>query len=162
MLLTAFAGWRVSELRINNNQLDLIPQDLPSVEATKQMVDVIGGIGFLLIAFKADNPDHLKAVADDLAPRLSALEEVRSVTYKQDVAWVRERLAMYIATPDLEEGYRRVKKKLRAVLRKNNPFHIELTARAEEPLVLDDLIAKYRSINKKGSTTTTTSTTRRR
>jgi uncharacterized protein len=149
LVLAALSGWRISLLHINNNQLDLIPQDNPSVVATKQMIDVVGGVGFLLIAIKGEDPQHLRDVADDLGAIFTKSGAFRTVRYKQDVDFVREHIAYYVEPADLEETYRRIHKKIRATLRKANPFHIELRETADEPLKLDDIIEKYTRLQKK-------------
>jgi predicted RND superfamily exporter protein len=148
-ILLAVAGWRVSKLEINHNQIDLLPSDLPAVVATKDMIDMLGTVGYLLLPLKGPDLNHVKAVADALAPRLAQLPEITSITYKQDVGFVFDRIGLFIETPDLEEGYKRIRKKVRSVLAKNNPFHIELREQADEPLLLDDLVEKYRRLNKK-------------
>lgn len=148
--LVTGSGFLASTLVFNSNQLDLIPQDLPSVKATKQMIDVRGGVGFLLIALKGNDSEQLKQVADDLAGRLRALKDIRRVTYRQDVDFVRERIGLYIETEDLKEAYKRIRKKIRATIRAANPFHITLRKKKEQPLDLSDLVDKYKRINKKG------------
>ena len=150
ILLVVLSFWRVQNLKINYNQIDLIPQNLSSVKATKEMVDLVGGVGFFLLALKSDNLDHLKNVADDLAARLSAMSEIRKVTYKQDIKFIQDRIPYFVKTEDLEEAFKRVRKKIRAILRKANPFSFQLTEVKDEPLDFSDLIDKYRSINKKG------------
>ncbi|MEE8410053.1 MAG: MMPL family transporter, partial [Myxococcota bacterium] len=149
LLLTAASVWRVSALEINHNQLDLIPRDLPSVRATREMIDIRGGVGFLLILLRSDDLDHMKRVADDLSERLNAMEEIRYVRVTQDVAFVQERIGLYIETPDLKEAYKRIRKKIKSVLRKANPFFVELRKTKEVELDLSDLIDKYRAMNKK-------------
>lgn len=152
LLVVALSGWQASKLTVNHNQLDMLPQELPEVQATKAMTKYIGGVGFLMVALRADDEQHLKAVSDQLAERIEAMPEVRHVTYKQDVSFVRERIGLLADTQDVEEAYRRIRKKVKAVLAKNNPFHIQLVETQDEPLVLDDIIEKYTKLNKKSIT----------
>lgn len=147
--LTAFSGWRVSKLTINHNQIELIPQDLPSVVATKKMINMVGSVGFLLVPLKGNDLNHTKQVVEQLGERLEKRPEIRSVVYKQDVGFVQDRMALFVETEDLEEGYNRIRKKIRAITSKNNPFAIQLTETKDEPLVLDDLVDKYRRMNNK-------------
>ena len=151
---TAFSLWRVSQLEINHNQIELIPQDLPSVQATQRMIDLTGGIGYLMLPLKSNDLAHMKGVADDLAERLLQLPEIRHVWYKQDVGFVRDRVALFVKTDDLREGIKRIRKKIRQVINKANPFYVALaptdeTAKPDAPLALDDLVAKYKHVNKK-------------
>ena len=52
VILVGLSGWQMSKLTINYNQLELIPQDLPSVLATKRMFNLAGGYGNLFIALR--------------------------------------------------------------------------------------------------------------
>lgn len=148
-LILGFSAWRASNLYVNHNQLDMLPQKLPAVKATKDIIRYIGGVGFFMVVLRAENEAHLKATADELAKRIKAIPEVRHVTYKQDVAFVREKIGLLAETSDVKEAYKRIRKKVRSVLAKNNPFHIELVKTKEEPLELDDIIEKYTKLNKK-------------
>ncbi len=151
-ILVTLAGIQASRLYVNHNQLDMLPQDLPAVEATKEITRYIGGVGFLMLALRADDEAHLKAVSDALAEQIEAMPEVRHVTHKQDVSFVRERIGLLAQTADVKEAYRRIRKKVKAILAANNPFHIELVETKDEPLVLDDIIEKYTKLNKKSIT----------
>ncbi|MEL7304185.1 MAG: MMPL family transporter [Myxococcota bacterium] len=151
-VLVTLAGIQASRLYVNHNQLDMLPQDLPAVEATKEITRYIGGVGFLMLALRADDEAHLKAVSDALAEKIEAMPEVRHVTHKQDVSFVRERIGLLADTDDVKEAYRRIRKKVKAILAANNPFHIELVETKDEPLVLDDIIEKYTKLNKKSIT----------
>ncbi len=152
LVLTLLSTWRVTLLHINHNQMELIPQNLPAVRATKQLIDMTGTVGFLLIPLIGKDLNHVKAVADELAPRIAALPEIKRVTYTQDVAFVRERMALFVKTPDLKEAYKRIRKKIRAIANKNNPFAIELSTKKDTPLDLSDILRKYTHIGKKDIT----------
>lgn len=151
-VILALSGWRASYLYVNHNQLDMLPQDLPAVQATKDVIEYVGGVGFLMVVLRADDEEHLKSVADALAPQIEALPEVRHVTYKQDVAFVRERIGLLAETKDVQEVYDRVSKKVRYVINENNPFAVTLVETKDEPLVLDDIVEKYTKLNKKDIT----------
>ncbi len=151
-VVLALFGWRASYLYVNHNQLDMLPQDLPSVQATKDVIEYVGGVGFLMVVLRSDDEQHLKATADALAEQIEALPEVRHVTHKQDVKFVRERIGLLADTDDVKEVYRRIRKKIRAVVNKNNPFAVQLVEVKDEPLVLDDIVQKYTKLNKKDIT----------
>ncbi len=150
VVLAGLCLYGALQLTINSNQIDLLDQRLRSIQELKRLTEMTGGTGFLMVALKSSDEKHLKQVADDLAARIRAMPETRSVTYKQDVSFIRRNIAMYIETKDLETIRERIRKKIREKIRKANPFSIELVERKEEPLVLDDIIEKYRSMAKKG------------
>ncbi|HSI03447.1 MAG TPA: MMPL family transporter, partial [Myxococcota bacterium] len=150
LVLCAAATWATSKLTINSNQLDLISQDLPEVKAVNRMIDMIGGVGFLVLGMRADDPAKLKLVADDLAALLRAdTDDVRNVTYRIPVEFMQEKMVLFVDTSDLIEVKTRVNKFVKDQIRKANPFYIEL--RKTEPVKLDvsDIIGKYTSVGKK-------------
>ncbi len=150
VVLVALSAWGTSNLRINTNQLELLPQDLVAVKEAHRVSEMTGGIGFLMLALKGEDPEHMKRVADDLSERLLKMPEVRRVRLKLDISWVRERIGLYVLTPDLIEARKRLKAKIKDVVRRNNPFHI--TLRKTEPVKLDlkDIVDKYKQVGKKG------------
>ncbi len=150
LIILSLSIWRVQKLEINYDQIELMPGELNSIKASKEMIDLVGGVGFFLLALKSDDVDHMKAVSDELAGRLEKMPEVRSVTYKQKIDFFKERVPFLIKTEDLEEGYSRVRKKIRSILNKKNPFSFSLRKKKkEEEVNFDDLIEKYKTMNKR-------------
>ena len=117
VILVGLSGWQMSKLTINYNQLELIPQDLPSVLATKRMFNLAGGYGNLFIALRGKDVPHMKRVADDLTAEIKKIPEVRSATCRQDVSFLRDHLAYYIDIDDLNEAFSLMRKKIRALTR---------------------------------------------
>jgi uncharacterized protein len=148
-VICVLSFWRASLLHINHNQIDLLPQNLPAVAATNKMVKMVGTVGFLLMPLRGEDLTFTKKVAESFVPKLEELDEVHKVHFKQDVGFVRDRLGLFVKTPDLKEGYKRIRVKVREILNKSNPFAIKLQDRADKPLDLSDLVDKYRRMNKK-------------
>lgn len=150
LALGAVSAFATTRLRINSNQLDLIRQDLPEVQELKRVIDMIGGAGDLVIALRSSDPKLLRAVADDVDARLEADKaNVRYVTYKLPVEFIRQNLGLFVETKDLESARTRINAYLRDALRRANPFFMEI--RPTEPVKLDlaDLVAKYNHVGKK-------------
>jgi predicted RND superfamily exporter protein len=153
LLLTAFSVWEVQKLKINYNQIDLLPKELPSVKATNELINMVGGVGYLILALKGENIEHLKAVSDDIVPELRKIEGVQDASCKQDIEFIQRHIPYYIQTGDLEEAYRRLRKKIRSVIQKENPFSFSLSDETakDEPLNFDDIIDKYKkNLDKRG------------
>jgi len=148
-VVLGFFGWRASLLTVNPNQIDLLPQNLNSVKASKKMIKMNGGVGYLLIALRSKNPDSMKLVANRLKPQIEKIPDVISVSIKRDMNFVRKHILYLIKTEDLEDGYSRVRKKIRQVIAEKNPFSFHFTKKKEK-VTFDDLIKKYQFINKKG------------
>jgi len=146
VIIVGLSGWQMSKLTINYNQLELIPQDLPSVLATKRMFKLAGGYGNLFIALRGKDVPHMKRVADDLTAEIKKIPEVRSATCRQDVSFLRDHLAYYIDIDDLNEAFRLIRKKIRALTRENLGMKSGDTQTDEE---LKKLFEKYRNVNSK-------------
>ena len=150
LLLGALGGWGTSRLTINANQLDLISQDLPEVRDVKRIIDMVGGSGYLMLALRSDEEARMKGTADDLAELLQAdRENVRFVTYKTPVEFIQENMVLFVETPDLQEGRRRIMTYLRERIRRASPLYFELRPTPEPELKLDDLRDKYSRVGKK-------------
>ena len=148
--ILAASLWGTSRLTINANQLDLISDKLVEVQDVRRLIDMIGGTGHLILALKGDEEARLRATADDLAAMLEAdREHVRQVTYKIPVAFFQEKMVLFVKTPDLLEGKRRIMAYLRQKLRQQNPFYVSLRDAAEPTLDLKDLQDKYSRVGKK-------------
>ncbi len=160
VLLVLFAlgigsTWLSAKLTLESDQLALISQDLPEVQAVKRVIDMVGGAGYLQLALRGDDEQALKKLADAVNETLLASKSadgepfVRFITYKVPIEFVQENMVLFIRTEDLLEGKKRINAYLKDQLRRNNPFYIEL--RKTEPVKLDltDLVNKYSSVGKK-------------
>jgi predicted RND superfamily exporter protein len=146
VVIVGLSGWQMSKLTINYNQLELIPQNLPSVLATKRMFKLAGGYGTLFLALRGKDVSHLKLVADDLTAEIKKIAEVRSATCRQNVSFLRDHLAYYIDIDDLNQAFRLIRKKIRTVTREKLGMNSGDTETDEE---LKKLIEKYRNFNSK-------------
>lgn len=142
-------------LTLESDQLSLISQELPEVKAVKRVIDMVGGAGYLQLAFRSDDEKALKKLADEVNAELLAARQpdgtpyVRFITYRVPVEFVQENMVLFIRTEDLLEGKKRINAYLKDQLRRNNPFFIELRKTEPVKLELDDLVAKYSSVGKK-------------
>ncbi|MFP2911063.1 efflux RND transporter permease subunit [Pyxidicoccus sp. 3LFB2] len=150
LALLGVSAWGTSKLRINSNQLDLISQDLPEVKDVKQVIDMVGGSGFLMLALRSSDEAAMKSTADDIAKMLEAdKENVRNVSYKLPVEFIQQNMVLFVKTEDLVEGKRRVMAFLRDKLKRSNPFFIDLGGTKPVELDMQDLVDKYSSVGKK-------------
>jgi len=146
VIIVGLSGWQMSKLTINYNQLELIPQGLPSVLATKRMFKLAGGYGNLFIALRGKDVPQMKQVADDLTAEIKKIPEVRSATCRQDVSFLRDHLAYYIDIDDLNDAFRLMRKKIRSMTREKLGMKSSDTETDEE---LKKLVEKYRNVNSK-------------
>ncbi len=117
LLLTVISVYLTLKLTINYDQLGMIPENLASVKATREVIQKVGGIGNLIIALKGNDVRHMKNVADDLTLKLKELPDIRTVACKEEVEFIQKHVAYLIKTEDLEEAYTLLKKKIRLATR---------------------------------------------
>ncbi len=155
LVLGAVATFLTTRLTIESDQLALISQDLQEVKDVKRVIDMVGGAGYLMLAFRGDDVNALKKAADAAYDTLIAAKQpdgtpyVRFITYKVPVEFIQENMVLFVKTEDLLEGKKRVNAYLKDQKRRANPFMIQL--KKTEPVKLDmsDLIQKYSSVGKK-------------
>jgi len=150
LLLTGLSVWGALRLTINTNQLDLISQQLRAIQDVKRVVDMVGGAGHLIIAFRGSDEAVLKQVADDMNAALVAdTERIRKIQYKFDTTFLIEKAPLFVQTPDLEEIRRQVTAKIKDTIRRNSPFFVEIQETKPLELNLDPIIDKYKKVGKK-------------
>ena len=149
VVLVGLSAWGASRLQVNTNQIELLPPKMRAVVEAQRIREMVGGFGFLMLALKSDDDQHLKDVSDDLAEQIKKMPEVRQVRHKLDISFVRDRVGLYISTKDLKEVRRRIRAKIKDVVRKNNPFHISLRKTKPVKLDLQDIVDKYKEVGKK-------------
>lgn len=148
-LLSVIATLR---LNINYSQIELLPQDLTSVKATRDILENVGGMSNFILALKSKDTDQMKKVADDIVAELIKDPEIIDISYKSDYSFIEKNIGYYIKTDDLDEIYSRLRKKIRSEINKDNPFSLGLSKpgeEADEPLDFSDIVAKYEKANKK-------------
>ena len=138
-------------LRVNTNQLEMISATSRQVRDIHRVTDMIGGAGQLTVALRGARPEALKAAAVDLAEHLrrDEGERVREASYQLPTAFLLERAALFMETPDLEELRRRVRTKLADAKRRADPFFFEIEPTPPVELKVDDLLSKYGRVGKK-------------
>ncbi|NLV66352.1 MAG: MMPL family transporter [Spirochaetes bacterium] len=141
--------WASSRLETNYNQLDLLPQNLPSVKATNQLIKMVGGVGYFIVGLKGNDEAHLKKVADDLTERFLKVPGVMNAQCRLDLDFVEQHLPYFIETSDLEEILRRVRKAIRAAVREQTGLGFSVSGE-KETIGFQDIIEKYEGLDKRG------------
>jgi predicted RND superfamily exporter protein len=57
MVLLAASVYFAYQVKINSNQLDLLPSDLPEVIEARRVTDMIGGTGYVLVTLRPTDRD---------------------------------------------------------------------------------------------------------
>lgn len=152
-VLGGFSLWGASTLGINTNQLDLISQELQIVKDLKRIIDMSGGAGHLLIAFRGRDEKILKRVVDDVVAHLRKdTKNIRRIRYRVSQEFIRQKAPLFVKTKDLQEIRRQVVTKIKDVVRRANPFFFEIEPTKPYKTNLKPIIKKYMSVGKKNIT----------
>jgi predicted RND superfamily exporter protein len=92
---------------------------------------------------ESKDPAALRRFADDIAPKLEALPEIRWVEYRRTQDFFRDRALYYLDLPDLEEVHARLAARERWEKQRRNPLYIRLEDDAPPSLDFSDLERKY-------------------
>ena len=101
-LVTALAAWQMGQLELRMQIKDLMPQDHPMVQEFNRIVDDFSSASQIIVAASGQEAE-IKAFADELAPRLAAMEEyVRRVDYRLERDFFLDHGFMLIKARDLK------------------------------------------------------------
>jgi len=142
-LLTALALWQARTLSVNSDMSELLPESFPSVQALHLLEKRFGSIGYVVVAVWGGDGETLKKMADDLAPVLEALPDVRYVDYTRPTAFLEEHALYFLETADLIEIRDRLVAREEYEKRKANPLFIDFEQAAPPPVDLSGMKSRY-------------------
>lgn len=142
--LTLLATVGARRLTLDTDLSHLLPPDLPSVRALDQLEARFDGIGYVVVVGRGAPPETLRRFADDVAPRLEALDTVRYVEARRPVDFLRDRAAYFLELADLQTVQARVEAREQHERQQRNPMYLDLEEADPPPLDFRDLEAKYR------------------
>lgn len=142
-VLSAAGLWASGRLTLSADLTELLPRSFRSVQDLDTLRERFGGIGYVVVVGRNAEPEALRRFADDMAPRLSALEGIRFVEYRRATDFFADRALYYLSVPDLEEIGRRVKARERWERRQRNPLLLKLDDEPAPPLDFSDIEARY-------------------
>lgn len=142
-VLTAAGLFAARDLRLSADLTQLLPPNLESVQGLEKLKERFGGIGYVVVVGQSRDPAALRRFADDIAPKLEALPEIRWVEYQRAQDFFRDRALLYLDVEDLEEVHRRLKARERWERQQRNPMYIRFDDEPPPSLDFADLEAKY-------------------
>ncbi|MDY0059694.1 MAG: MMPL family transporter [Myxococcota bacterium] len=130
-------------LSLNADLVDLLPRTFTSVQNIDRLEERFGGIGYVVVVGQDAEPEALQRFADDLAPRLEALPEIRFVEHRRAWQFFEEHALYYLAEQDLQTLADRVQDRLAFERRARNPMFVQLDDEALPTLDFSDIEGKY-------------------
>ena len=131
----------LSKLKLEANLAALLPDTHPVVKTFHEVEKIYGGLGSLILVFRATEFDPLEKFVLKLIPVLKAHPEVALVEFEKPVQFFEKNMLLYADEPDLRKLYTRINNKIEYERQKNNPLLLDLM---EDPgLKVSDIKEKY-------------------
>ncbi len=139
LLLSLLAYGGARRLSLDGDLAKLLPESFPSVTGLDELRRRFGGIGYVCVVARDDDPAQLERLAEELSPALEALPQVRYVEKRRPVEFFTERALFYLDTPTLERLAGQLEARLRWEKRRRNPLYVDLEDAEPPPLELAEL-----------------------
>jgi len=142
-VLSAAGTVAAGRLSLSADLTELLPRSFKSVQDLDVLRDRFGGMGYVVVVGQGADAEALRRFADDLAPKLEAVEGIRFVEYRRAVDFFTDRALYYLSLPDLQEVEGRVKAREKWERRQRNPLLIKLDDESPPSLDFSDIEARY-------------------
>ncbi|HYI00142.1 efflux RND transporter permease subunit [Hyalangium sp.] len=143
LVLVVLGGFFARKLSLSSDLVGLLPKSFPSVQDLEKLRKRFGGQGYLVVVGMNAEPDKLKQFADDMAPKLGQLPEVRYVHYQRPNAFFEERSLYYVELPDLETIQQRIDARIAWEKQQANPLFVQLDDAPPPSIDFTDIEQKY-------------------
>jgi predicted RND superfamily exporter protein len=143
LVLTGAGGYLASNLDLDTDISNLVPEDYESVQALRKLQRTVGGESDMAVAIVSPSFDANKQFAEDLIPKALSLKRAQDtsetyltrVDYKRDVEFLKDN-ALYFAS---NQEFRQVEdflqdqiEEAKQARQEANPFYFELEEEEED------------------------------
>jgi hypothetical protein len=130
-------------LSLDANLVSLLPQSFQSVKDLGELEKRFGGLGWVAVVGEGADPEALRRFADDMAPQLEALPDIRFVESKRPGPFLQEHALYFLSLEDLLQVEQRIDARLTYEKQRANPLYVPLVDEPVPSLDFSDLEAKY-------------------
>ncbi|WP_342378186.1 MMPL family transporter [Myxococcus stipitatus] len=143
VVLTLLGAYFARNLTLSADFVGLLPKAFPSVQDIEKLRKRFGGQGNVVVVGMGAEPEALKRFADDMAPKLAMLSEIRYVNFQRPRAFFDEHSLYYVDLEDLKTIQGRIDARIAWEKEQANPLFVRLDE-AEPPSVdFSDIEQKY-------------------
>ncbi|PSQ79416.1 MAG: transporter [Bacteroidetes bacterium QS_1_63_11] len=143
LVLTGAGGYLASNLDLDTDISNLVPEDYESVQALRKLQRTVGGESDMAVAIVSPSFDANRQFAEDLIPKALSLKRAQDtsetyltrVDYKRDVEFLKDN-ALYFAS---DQEFRQVEdflqnkiEEAKQARQEANPFYFELEEEEED------------------------------
>ncbi len=148
-LVSIISGWAwagLGRLHVDADLTRLLPETFESVRDIEELTQRFAGVGYLVVTGHSKDPEKLKRFAEDIAPRLEALDDVRFVDFKRPIPFFEEHGLYFLDVEDIKTVTARLEKRIAYERQIHNPLYMAFEDDIEPPSIeFDDLKQKYDS-----------------
>ncbi|HYI00144.1 efflux RND transporter permease subunit [Hyalangium sp.] len=130
-------------LSLDANLVSLLPRSFQSVQDLQELEERFGGLGWVAVVGEGADPEALRRFADDLAPQLAALPDIRFVEAKRPGPFFQDHALYFLSLEDLTQVEQRIESRLTWEKQRANPLFVPLVDEPAPSLDFSDLEAKY-------------------
>lgn len=130
-------------LSLDANLVSLLPKNFQSVKDLQELEHRFGGLGWVAVVGEGGDPEALRRFAEDMAPKLEALPEIRFVESKRPGPFLEEHALYFLSLEDLQQVEQRIGARLQYEKERANPLYVPLVDEPVPSLDFSDLEAKY-------------------
>ncbi|MCY1017559.1 efflux RND transporter permease subunit [Pyxidicoccus sp. MSG2] len=143
LVLTVAGLFFARTLSLNADFVGLLPKNFPSVQDIDKLRKRFGGQGNVVVVGMGAEPEALKRFADDLAPKLGELSEIRYVSHQRPSAFFDEHALYYVDLPDLKTIQERIDARITWEKEQANPLFVRLDDAPPPSVDFTDIEQKY-------------------
>jgi len=147
IIITVAGLYSAKKLTLDADLNALLPDSFVSVQDFETVKDRFGGIGYVVVTVRGENPQAMRLLADEIAKKTQSLDHISFIDYRRPVEFFNERALYYLDVEDLKVIEKRIKKRWKWEKRKRNPMYVDLEGGEAPPLEFDDIEQKYKSEN---------------
>jgi uncharacterized protein len=138
-VLAVVGGYYSGKLALSSDLVGLLPKSFPSVQDLEKLRSRFGGQGYLVVVGQDADPDKLKQFADDMAPKLAQLSEVRYVNYQRSDDFFAEHALYYADLEDLQTLEKQIDDRITWEKQAANPLVVQLEDSAPPAIGISDI-----------------------
>lgn len=143
VVLVALGTSFARKLTLNADLTALLPRSFTSVKDLEKLRERFGGQGNVVVAGLGAEPEALKRFADDMAPKLAQLSEVRYVNYQRPRSFFEEHALYYVDVEDLKAIQDRIDARITWEKQQANPLFVRLDEEPPPSIDFTDIEQKY-------------------
>jgi len=146
-LVTVASLYASKSLTLDADLSALLPESFTSVQDLEEVKSRFGGIGYIVVTIRGDNPEAMSSLADEIALQTKDIDNISFVDYKRPVDFFKNRALYYLSVEDLKLIEKRIKKRWKWEKRQQNPMYVDLENAPPPPLTFTDIKDKYDAEN---------------